>query len=178
MFCITGAPVLNSDTNVSKSRYQYCIEMLYNCSNKHPSRNYKKEYSMSHMQSAGHCTFLYNHIMSALNAIIHYNYSAASDFADGESWGYRRFYELAKLVSFFHSLQSYITHHKILCSTVHYYIVMLVVMQEDDGYLREDTVVLRFSVRALTSHQKCRDLSSHIRRLEHKVEGLQRVSEN
>ena len=36
-------------------------------------------------------------------------------------------------------------------------------------------VVLRFSVRALTNHQKCRDLTAHIRRLEHKVEGLQRV---
>lgn len=25
--------------------YQYCIEMLYGCSNKSPQRNYKKEYS-------------------------------------------------------------------------------------------------------------------------------------
>lgn len=36
-------------------------------------------------------------------------------------------------------------------------------------------MVLRFSVRFLTNHQKCRDLSAHIRRLEHKVECLQRV---
>ena len=32
--------------HVITTRYQYCIEMLYNCSNKHPSRNYKKEYGV------------------------------------------------------------------------------------------------------------------------------------
>jgi hypothetical protein len=56
-----------TDSHDKKFKYQYCIEMLYSCSNKHPSRNYKKEY--------------------------------VSDFEDGESWGYRKFYELAKLVS-------------------------------------------------------------------------------
>jgi hypothetical protein len=99
-----------TESHDKKFKYQYCIEMLYNCSNKHPSRNYKKEY--------------------------------VSDFEDGESWGYRKFYELAKL--------------------------------ESDGFLRDDTLVLRFSVRALTTHQKCRDLSTHVRRLEHRVESLQK----
>lgn len=32
-------------------RYQYCIEMLYNCSNKYPSRNYKKEYGTDSTQT-------------------------------------------------------------------------------------------------------------------------------
>ena len=54
----------------------------------------------------------------------------------------------------------------------------LLCVQENDGYLREDMIVLRFSVRALTNHQKCRDLASHIRRLEHKVESLQKVHNN
>ena len=52
---------------------------------------------------------------------------------------------------------------------------MCFISQENDGYLRDDMVVLRFSVRALTNHQKCKDLSAHVRRLEHKVEILQKV---
>jgi len=59
----------------------------------------------------------------------HKNYMReyASDFADGESWGYRKFYELSRL--------------------------------EEDNFLKDNTLVLKFSVRAPNYHQKCKDLT-------------------
>ena len=94
-----------------------------------------------------------------------------SDFADGESWGYRKFYELAKLVSN-DAISSLANLSSISLSLS---LPCRLGLQESDGFLRDDTLVLRFSVRALTTHQKCRDLSTHVRRLEHKVENLQKV---
>lgn len=94
--------------------YQYYIEMLFQCSNKFPQKNYKREY--------------------------------ASDFSDGESWGYKKYYELAKL--------------------------------EENGFLRENTVILKFSVRAPTYHQKCKDLCSYIDTVENERDALRTQLQN
>ena len=71
--------------------YQYCIEILYNCSLRYPHNNYKREYGESYAVE-----FIYR------VALMVNSFSAASDFAEGESWGYRKFLELVKLVCIMH----------------------------------------------------------------------------
>ena len=69
--------------------YQYCIEMLHG-SGRHPERSYKREYGQ------------FSKLRSSCVAIVTPcppPPPAGSDFADGESWGYRKFYQLSKLVS-------------------------------------------------------------------------------
>ena len=98
-----------------------------------------------------------------------------SDFDDGESWGYRKFYELAKLVSndaLCHCRFS-LSLHSLSLSFLS--LSLSVCLQESDGFLRDDTLVLRFSIRPFTNHQKCKDLSTYIRRLEQKKEILEKV---
>lgn len=68
----------------------------------------------------------------------------ASEFADGESWGYRKYYELSRLVSeTLINVQLSLTY--ILC------------VQHEDGFLKDDTLVLKFSVRAPSYYQKFQD---------------------
>eukprot|EP00731_Ephydatia_muelleri_P023634 Em0015g1217a len=69
-----------------------------------------------------------------------------SDFSDGESWGYRKFYDLSKL--------------------------------KDEGFLKNDTIVLQFGIRAPTYCQKYSDLNLYVQRLEQAQKTLtQKVSE-
>ena len=67
------------------TRYQYSIEMLYNCGNKHPHKNYRREYGK-----------LSNNFVCFDLTLSHL---LASEFANGECWGYKKYYELSRLVS-------------------------------------------------------------------------------
>ena len=69
------------------TRYQYSIEMLYNCGNKHPHKNYRREYGK-----------LYSTILCA-SSLLFLVTLLASEFANGECWGYKKYYELSRLVS-------------------------------------------------------------------------------
>ena len=60
--------------------------MLYQCSTRYPHNNYKREYGKLPPS-------FYTRWTSVPTLY------SASDFAEGESWGYGRFYELSKLVS-------------------------------------------------------------------------------
>ena len=52
-------------------------------------------------------------LVLAVKNVSHVNnvFLAASDFADGESWGYRKFYELSKLVRAWEQLIGAIVSH-------------------------------------------------------------------
>ena len=66
--------------------------MLYNGSTRYPHKNYKREYG-ERLVTIALLVFAVKNV-SRVNTVC----LAASDFADGESWGYRKFYELSKLV--------------------------------------------------------------------------------
>ena len=60
--------------------------MLFNASEKYPHKNFQKEYGKLKTCSQVH------HLTITFVA-------SESDFSDGESWGYRKFYDLSKLAS-------------------------------------------------------------------------------
>jgi len=87
--------------------------------------------------------------------------AAASDFADGESWGYRKFYELSRLVR--GACPRHLLHfdllHVMVCVTAGGIVCFVTPLQEEDNFLKDNTLVLKFSVRAPNYHQKCKDLT-------------------
>ncbi|KAL5477879.1 hypothetical protein EMCRGX_G024733 [Ephydatia muelleri] len=72
---------------------------------------------------------------------VHYR-QYVSDFSDGGSWGYTKFYLLSKL--------------------------------EEEGIISDDTVVLKFGIRAPTYHLKSCQLAMHNQRLEGQLKSLRR----
>lgn len=72
---------------------------------------------------------------------VHYR-QYVSDFSDGGSWGYTKFYLLSKL--------------------------------EEEGIISDDTLVLKFGVRAPTYHLKCSQLALHNQKLEGQLKSLKR----
>ena len=79
-------------------------------------------------------------------------FSAGSDFAVGEAWGYKKFYELRKLVRLFSSFFFFLVDCCIL-----YLSILDLLVQTNDGFLVKDTLLLKFGIRHPTYHQKCRD---------------------
>ena len=87
--------------------------------------------------------------------------AAASDFADGESWGYRKFYELSRLVrgACPRHLLNFDLLHVMVCDMAGGIVCFVTPLQEEDNFLKDNTLVLKFSVRAPNYHQKCKDLT-------------------
>lgn len=105
--------------------------------------NFKRDYGNSH-NTHTHTIYYFEY-----KIILFYfgTFFLASDFAVGEAWGYKKFYEIKNLVCFF-------LDNDFIISGI---IVWLSFDQETKGFLVKDTLLLKFGVRHPTFHQKCRD---------------------
>ena len=87
----------------------------------------------------------------------------ASDFSVGECWGYKKFFDLAKLVRY--TLSTKFMLYLILLHPLLY-------IQRSGEFLVNDTLLLKLSIRQPTFHQRCKDMQLYINGLEKKMVSL------